>query len=218
MEKFILLLIFTLSFSNLSSQNLNNNDNQIHKENIEAGKTKLKIFLNNRLDKIKEAIRKEEEKLSDIKDFQFGRLNSTKEKQIEKQKDKISTLEKYKLRIENELINSNIHKTFKFQKNPKQLVKYLFNAMQKKDFKKLRHLCDPYMENDSDVNGICLINTFNDKQKEQIVNRFKNGRIMGDSVIEKNKAEIEVAIGINAKKLEKITLVERNDYWYLFSF
>ena len=217
MEKILLILIFTLSFSNLSSQSFENDNKQIHKENIEAGKTKLKIFLNNRLDKIKDAIRKEKEKLSDIKDFQFGRSVTTKEKQIQVQEGKISELENYKLRVENELINANIHKTFEFQKNPKQLVKYIFTAMQKKEFDKLRHLCDPYMENDSDVNGICLINTLNDKQKKQATNLFKNGRIMGDSVIKKNKAEIEIAIGISAKKLEKITLVERNDYWYLLS-
>jgi hypothetical protein len=217
MFKYFILLVFTLSLLEVSSQS-QIDKNKIHKEKIEAGKTKLKIFLNNRLDKLQNTLRNENEKLTDIKDFKFGRLKSEREEQIKDQKKIISSLERYKKRIEKELVKSNMHKTFEFQKEPKKLVKYVFKAMKNENYQKLRHLCDPYMENDSDVNGICLVNILPKDKISRIRDNFKNGRIIGEPKIEQNKANLEIAIGPESKRLEKLKLVKRNDFWYLLSF
>ena len=96
-------------------------------------------------------------------------------------------------------------------------MNYIFESAKKGDFSNFRYLCDPYGENDRSIDKICSIELLSTIKKEQFANALKNGRIIGESKVTKDKVEIEFAAGPNSDKLEKIKLIKRNNLWYLYS-
>jgi len=190
---------------------------KIHLEKIEVGKSKLKLNLNNKITQLKRVLQEEQNNLNEINEFKWGRSSSTKEEQIKQQNLKINQIKNYISGLENELIQANIHKSFEFQEDPISLVNYIINSAKNRDFSRLRHLCDPYGENDSDVNGICLIESQPTQVKNNFARNFKNARIMGEPKIQNINAEVEIALGENSNKLEKINLVKRMNKWYIIS-
>jgi hypothetical protein len=190
---------------------------RIHLEKIEVGKSKLKIELNNEIDRLKQKLTDAKNKYNEIDKFQFGRSNSTKQSQLIEQSKAVNYISNYINKLEEQVSLINLRETFDFQDSPLAVVEHLFQAAQSKDFKKLRHLCDPYGENDGDVRIFRLIDMAPEDVQNEFIDEFQNGRILGEPTIENEKAIIEIAFGPNSSKLEKVNLVKRMDKWYLSS-
>ena len=190
---------------------------RIHLEKIEVGKSKLKMGLTKELDRFKKMFKDEENKLTEINKFQFGRSRSTKEKQLIEQNIIIVELTSYILKYEKEITLTNLRETFDFQNTPEGVINYLFESAKNRNFGKLRHLCDPYGENDADSLGICLVEMQSTEMQNYFIENFQNGRIIGEPKFENETAEIEIAFGPSSSRLEKIRLIKRMDKWYIVS-
>ncbi|SEM10979.1 hypothetical protein SAMN04488008_109101 [Maribacter orientalis] len=189
---------------------------RIHLEKIEVGKSKLKINLDNEIDRLNQKLTAAKEKYNEINKFQFGRLNSTKQNQLIEQSRVVNKITSYIRKLEKEVSLINLRETFDFQNSPLTVVEYLFEVAQTKDFKKMRYLCDPYGENDQDVRAFCLMEMAPEDVQDEFTTQFKNGRIMSP-IIENDRAVIEIAFGPSSNKLEKLNLIKRMDKWYLSS-
>ena len=97
-------------------------------------------------------------------------------------------------------------------------MKYIFESAKKGDFSNFRNLCDPYGENDDDVSSICNAEILPKRLRNKLQDTFKNGRIIGKTIIKEDSVEIEFAYGLNSNKLEKMEMVKRNNLWYLYGF
>jgi hypothetical protein len=188
-----------------------------HEQKINVGKLKKQTELKEMLDNMTQKLKEAKKELEKIKVFEFGRSQSTKDKQIYSARKKISNFESSIRGIKSEIAELEMHKTFDFQKSPKLVMEYIFKAAIENDFSKLRYLCDPYAENDSDVNGICYAEMLIIKGQDRFTSNFSKGRIIGDPIINGDKAKIEFAFGPSSNKLETMNLVNRNGYWYLSS-
>lgn len=191
---------------------------RVHEENIEVGKSLKKTWIEGYLLEINQKINAAKAKLSRIDEFEIGRLQSTKDRQLSTQRQVISKLRVTKSSIETEIAKSNLFNSYDFQLTPKGTVEHLFAAAKNNDFNKVRYLSDPYGECEKDVYELCLVEAFSQDLKEEWVSQFSSGRVMGEPKVEDNSAEIEVAIGPDSKILQKIKLIKRLDHWYIFGF
>lgn len=188
---------------------------KIHEQKVNVGKRKKITELTMQLQRLPEAVKKAQENLENIKRFKIGRSQSTKQKQLKKAYQQISEISKYEEKLKNEIAQLEYLKTFDFQKAPESVMKYIFESAKKGDFSNFRNLCDPYGENDRDVNSFCYAEMLSEKRKKELQDSFKNGRIIGKPVIKENTAVIEFAYGLSSKKLEKMGMIKRNNLWYL---
>lgn len=193
-------------------------EERIHLEKIEVGKSKLKMELTNDLTRLRRILEKEKNKLVEIRRFKFGRSRSTREKQITAQNMRIGELGNYISRLEKEIALTNLRKTFDFHNTPEGVVQYVFKAAKNKEFENLRYICDPYGENDGDTKKLCLLATQPLEIQNQFVEGFKKGRVMGTPIIENGRAQVEIAFGPGSNRLEQINLIMRMNKWYLVSF
>ncbi|KGK30522.1 DUF4878 domain-containing protein [Cellulophaga sp. E6(2014)] len=164
------------------------------------------------------AIEKAENNIKKINAFEIGRSSSTKENQLQEAKTQLLEIRSYGEKIKNEIAQLEFHKTFNFQKNPESVMEYIFKSAKKGDFSNFRNLCDPYGENDSDVNQICYAEMMMENQQAKLKKEFQNGRVIGKALINGDKAEVEFAFGASANRLEKMKMIKRNDLWYLSGF
>ncbi|GAB7258321.1 hypothetical protein [Polaribacter sp. OB-PA-B3] len=191
---------------------------KIHEQKVNVGKRKKITELTMQLQRLPEAIKKAQENIEKINKFQIGRSQSTKDKQLKKAYKQLSEIRNYGEKLKNEIAQLEYLKTFEFQKDPESVMKYIFESAKKGDFSNFRNLCDPYGENDSDVNSICYAEMLSKERKKELQDSFKNGRIIGKPVIKDNIAEIEFAYGVSSNRLEKMGMVKRNGLWYLSGF
>lgn len=189
-----------------------------HNQKANVGKKKKITKLQDALQNANKSLSRANRNYDKINEFQFGRSQSTKNQQLANARNEINKIKVYTSNIKNEIAELELTKQFSFQKTPEGVLNYLFVAAKKKDFSKLRYLCDPYAENDGDTNSLCFVGLLLENGKEQFINNFKNGRIMSKPIIRGNKAEIEFAFGQSSNRLEKMSLIKRLDYWYLLEF
>ena len=192
--------------------------NKIHEQKVNVGKRKKITELNLMLQKLPQAIEDAEQNIRKINEFQIGRSTSTKEKQLQEATTQLREIRDYGEKIKNEIAQLEYHKTFDFQKDPVSVMKYIFESAKKGDFSNFRNLCDPYGENDSDVNQICFAEMMMENQQANLKAEFENGRVIGKAVIKGDIAEVEFAFGPSANRLEKMVMVKRNGLWYLSGF
>jgi hypothetical protein len=102
------------------------------------------------------------------------------------------------------------------QSDPKLVVLELFKAAQTNDYSKLTGLCDPQGEGDGDVKQICNLQNQPETKRAQFAEQFKKGRVVGDTEIKENFAQVKIKFGKNGKKDETVVLVKRGELWYLF--
>ena len=191
---------------------------KIHEQKVNVGKRKKITELTMQLQSLPEALKKAQENIEKIQRFQIGRIRSTKDKQLKKAYELLSETRDYGEKLKNEIAELEYLKTFNFQKDPESVMKYIFESAKKGNFKDFRNLCDPYGENDGDVKSICYAEILSEKRKKKLQDMFKNGRIIGETVITVNTAKIEFAYGLSSNKLEKMGMIKRNNLWYLSSF
>lgn len=191
---------------------------KLHLQNIEVGKSKYRIEFSKGLQSERELLKLEKDKFNEINQFEFGRLSSTKTSQLERQRSVIKKIEDRIDRLEFEIPLLEEHKTFDFQDSPLSLVEKLFQFAGDKEYKFLRHLCDPYGESSESAIVICFLGIQDLETRNLYFEQLKNGRVMGQKKLEKNKVEIEVAVGVNSDRLQKIELIQRGDKWYFLRF
>lgn len=192
--------------------------NKIHEQRVNVGKRKKITELSLRLQKLPLAIEKAEQSIRKINQFKIGRSSSLKEKQLQEATNQLREIRNHGEEIKNEIAQLEYLKTFDFQKSPTSVMNYIFESAKKGDFSNFRNLCDPYGENDSDVNQICYAEMIMEKQKAELKREFENGRVIGKAKINGDEAEVEFAFGASANRLEKMRMVKRNGLWYLLSF
>ncbi|MAY22907.1 MAG: hypothetical protein CMC74_09020 [Flavobacteriaceae bacterium] len=208
----ILLIAITLSCGNSKEQE------QLHLQKVEVGKSRLKTDLTNHLEELKEQLNLEKRELNQIKEFQFGRSSSTKAEQLQAQNKIIGELTQYISKVEEEIALTNLRETFDFQDTPEGLINYIFQAAKTREFNKLRNLCDPYGEHDADAKSVCLVEMQPSEIQLQFIQNFENGRIIGEPIIQGESANVEIAFGPSTSRLETIHLIKRMDKWYLKGF
>tara|TARA_R110001592_G_scaffold171859_1_gene410298 strand:- start:1904 stop:2641 length:738 start_codon:yes stop_codon:yes gene_type:complete len=191
---------------------------KIHEQKSNVGKRKKITELNLQLQKFTEAIKKAQENIKKIEQYQIGRLKATKEKQLTEAYKQLREIRDYGEKLKNEIAQMEYTKTFDFQKNPVNLMIYIFESAKKGDFSNFRHLCDPYGEYDRGINRICNIEILPEKMKQEFKISFENGRIIGEAKIEGDIAKVEFAYGRSTNKLEEMALIKRNGLWYLAGF
>jgi hypothetical protein len=130
--------------------------NKIHEQKVNLGKRKKITELNLMLQKLPKATEEAKQNINKINEFQIGRSSSTKNQQLQEATAQLNIIYDYGEKIKNEIAQLEYHKTSDFQKDPELVMKYIFDSAKKGDFSNFRNLCDPYGENDSDVNGICF--------------------------------------------------------------
>lgn len=191
---------------------------RIHQQRRNVGKTKKHTGLTSKLQQLNESKKNVENKLKEINKFKLGRSSSTKSKQLEEAQMQLSEVYNMKRKVENEIAQLEHFKTFDFQKNPIDVISFIFESIKNEDYSEFRNLCDPYGENDNDVNYFCYAEMLTKKMQNNLKRDFENARIIGEPKIVGDKAEVEIAFGRSTNQLEKIRLVKRNGLWYLFSF
>tara|TARA_R110002050_G_scaffold109799_4_gene221502 strand:- start:1432 stop:2172 length:741 start_codon:yes stop_codon:yes gene_type:complete len=190
---------------------------RIHLQKIEVGQSIMETNLSNIIDRLKVQLGQENAELSRINKFQWGRAQSTKNKELIAQQQKIDVINDNIRRLQKEKSMSKLFNSFDFQSSPRGTIEHLFYAAKNEDYSKVRHLLDPYGEYNSDARQICLVEMLPSDQKSEWKMIFENGRIMSDPIINENRAEVEVAIGANSNRLEKIKLIEHMGKWYILS-
>lgn len=194
-----------------------NEELRVHNENIEVGKSKMRLYFNEIHEQIKEEIKKTEKKQNETNKFQLLRTEKEKRDQLSEISQKLYELRQAKDKIQEEIALIEKHVSHDFQNTPEGVVKHIFLAAKNNDFSKFRDLIDPYGPSKrSDAYNICLIEVYPKEKKQDFIDTFKNGRIMGAPKIEGNKAKVEIAYGISSNKLVSIRLVKRMSKWYLF--
>lgn len=187
---------------------------RVHEQKSNVGKQKKQTQLNDVLIQANTALTKAKKNYENAKVFQFGRTESAKDKQLTDALNQINILSSYIENIKNEIAELELSKTFDFQKNPENVVKHLFSAAKNKDFSKLRYLCDPYAENDSDTRAICYTEMLPQSEQDKFIQNFENGRLIGKAIIKGDRAVVEFAYGQSSDRLEKMNLVNRMGNWY----
>ena len=217
-RNYILLVLTVLTLNSCGKSEKEIKQEKIHEQKVNVGKRKKITELNIQLQKLPEAIKKANSKIAEISRFKIGRSKTEKEWQLNQAYEKLSELYSYEKKLKNEIAQLEYLKTFEFQKEPKKILEYIFDSCKRGDFSDFRNLCDPYGENDSDINRICFAELLTKKQQKEFQNTFKNGRIIGETKFYGKSAVVEFAIGINADKLKKMTFIQRNELWYLSNF
>ncbi|GAK94319.1 hypothetical protein JCM19298_1447 [Nonlabens ulvanivorans] len=193
--------------------------NKIHEQKVNVGRRKKMTELNLMLQELPpQAISKAEQNIREINSFQIGRSSSTKEKQLQEANKQLREIQYYGEKLKNEIAQLEYYKTFEFQNNPVSVMEYIFKSAKEGDFSNFRNLCDPYGENDKDVNQICYAEIMTGIQQAELKREFENGRVIGKAKIIGDKAEVEFAFGASSNRLERMRMVKRNELWYLSSF
>jgi hypothetical protein len=190
---------------------------RIHLEMIEVGKTLKKSRLEGFLVKAEEGLARLKKERSSLSQFKLGRTESEKKQQLEEKDKEIREIELFIPKLKNEIAMTQLFKSFDFQETPKGTLEYLIYAAQHKEYDKMRHLLDPYAQNDGDAEQICWVEMLPSDRKAEWVASFEKGRIMSDPAINGDKAQIEFAFGPSSSKLETMNLVKRWDRWYFLS-
>jgi len=189
---------------------------KIHNDRVEVGTAIKKTNLESILKKINAEIAEERQELNRINEWKLGRSPDEKARQVSNQKTRISKLEDISTNLEKEISKSSLSLTFDFQNSPEELVNHIFESAKKSDFSNMRHLIDPYGESKDGVMAMCYIEIASEPKRLDWINNFRAGRIIGEPVIDGDKAALEIAVGPNSDRIQKIQLIRRLDKWYFY--
>lgn len=191
---------------------------RIHLEKIEVGKSIKATKLNELLDELKRNLNAEERNLQEINKFQIGRSQQEKNEQLINQNIQINRLKSMIQKVQKEVSLTKLFNSFEFQETPQGVINHIFQSAKDHNYDNMRYLIDPYGEFDTDAFQICYIEIYGEEGQQEWSETFKNGRIMGDPKYDEDKCTIEIAYGLGSNKLENINLVKRMNHWYLTSF
>lgn len=186
-------------------------------ENVEEGSILISNKFRQRIEKVDKQIRIAKSDLDRIYEFQIGRSMDSKREQIRRQNRKIMNLESEQKALKDGAELAKLDRSFDFQNTPTGTVEHIIYAAKNKDYSNLVFLMDPYGEFNNNVMNLCLVNFMSREDSDHFNENFENSRIISESNYSSDSAMVEIAIGPNSDRLEKINLVKRLDKWYLSS-
>ena len=101
--------------------------------------------------------------------------------------------------------------------DPVQVVEAIFEAARTGDPSILAELCPPDDANDGDTETLCRM-TRESEHWEQFVALFSHGEVIGEAVIEMNRATVPFRFGPDGERQEEMRLALNDGRWYLISF
>ena len=190
---------------------------KVHDEKVAIGLAQRRSKLENILQDINQGIEMTTSEYSKTNEFQWGRTVSEKEKQLGELRDRMTKLREMREGVQKEISMISFWKEFDFQETPEGTVNEVFRAANSGDYSKLRYLIDPYGEFDEDVFRIGMIDSSFPEDQDRFKSEFQTGRIIGESTINGDFAEVEFAYGSSSNRLETFKLVRRLNKWYISS-
>lgn len=188
---------------------------QVYKEKLTLGTKKEILYLTNYLEQIEGELKRIEKKYDALRKSQNSLVQNKNTALLIENRAQIQSFQHQIELIKNEITESQ--KTIQplaLQKEPENLVLQLFTAANNNDFTILRHLGDPFGENDDEISQICHLTMFPKATQNQFIQQFKNGNILESPIIVNNRAQIKVRIDAELLNLETIHLINRKGYWY----
>ena len=104
------------------------------------------------------------------------------------------------------------------QSTPQGAAEIIFSAAKSGDFSQLKDLCNSALESDGDSKHVCEVATGEDKMKESFKEYFSKGKVVGDPVIDGDKAKVNIMFGPDGTKPETFNMAKKDGKWYLVSF
>lgn len=104
------------------------------------------------------------------------------------------------------------------QSDPKKVVEMIFTAAKTGNLNPLMNICDPLGEGDGDTRSLCKVANATPEGQEEFKEYFKFGQVIGNAVIDGNRAVVQFKFGPQGNRDETMNLVNRNGLWYLSSF
>ena len=104
------------------------------------------------------------------------------------------------------------------QSTPKGVAEIIFSAARSGDYSQLKDLCDASLEADGDSKHICDVSSGDDKLKTSFKEYFEKGKVVGEAVIEDDKAKIDITFGPDGTKAETFNMAKKDGKWYMVSF
>ena len=212
-------MIFTISILFISCNQISEEDTLVHNQKVISGINKKKADLDKILFRIDQKIESANKEFENVNTYKLFRSAEKKRRQLAAVQKKFKVLRAYKDRTEKLKSQLDLtHKTFEWQSHPKKVLEKVFEIANKQIYGEAIFLADPYDENDANVDRVAFIACHPKEFKDQFIKSFKNGRIIGEPVINSSSAQIEFLFGKNADRKETMKFVKRKDSWYLSSF
>ncbi|MEP7238561.1 MAG: hypothetical protein ABI685_11870 [Ferruginibacter sp.] len=104
------------------------------------------------------------------------------------------------------------------QTTPKGVAEIIFAAAKSGDYSQLKDLCDASLQPDGDSKHICDVTSGDDKLKTNFKEYFEKGKVVGEAVIEGDKAKIDITFGPDGTKAETFNMAKKDGKWYMVSF
>ncbi len=104
------------------------------------------------------------------------------------------------------------------QGTPQGVAETIFSAAKSGDFSKLKDLCNAALDPDGDSKKICEVTDGDEKLKTSFKEYFSTGKVVGDPVIEGDKATVKVLFGPDGTKEETFNMAKKDGKWYMVSF
>ncbi len=103
---------------------------------------------------------------------------------------------------------------------PELFMNAIFLSAQQEDYSILSKLCHPDVDNDSDTQAICDMETTDPAVQVEFANYFKKGKLTGMAHFSKDgtQAEVPFLFGPDGDQEETMKFILYNDKWYLYSF
>lgn len=105
-----------------------------------------------------------------------------------------------------------------WQADPEAVMTAVFEAAKTKDYTILAGLCDPNGEGDGDTKQICSVAFAPEETKNEFVQWFKYGQVIGKPVVVGDTAMVQFKFGEQGARDETMQMIRRNGSWYLMSF
>lgn len=213
------ILLLSISILSVSCNQMSEEDLLVHNQKVIAGIDKKTATLDKVLENIDTQLKLLLKEYDRVNSFKLFRSSKKRQRQLSDINNKATSLKAYKKRTEKLKSQlSLLHKTFDWQSSPTQVLEKVFEIAKKQTYGEAIFLGDPYGENDADVDGISFVACHPKEVKDQFINTFKNGRIIGEPIVNETQAKIEFLFGPRADKKETMVFVKRKDSWYLSSF
>lgn len=101
------------------------------------------------------------------------------------------------------------------QASPRAVAETIFNSAKSGNYDGLAALIDTEADNDSKMIAQAVVDK---KIQEEFKTYFKSGKVVGDPVINGDKASVNILFGPDGDKEETFEMVKRDGRWYLQSF
>lgn len=104
------------------------------------------------------------------------------------------------------------------QSDPKWVMSQVFKAAKSNNMGLISNLCDPLGQGNADAKSLCELSAAPPNIKQEFINNFKLGQVVGKPVILGDKATVTFMWGPQGNKPKTMKMVNRKGKWYLSSY